>query len=80
MSVDARAFIPLLCQSPAVSRRKVSLFSIEVVACVRSPNKTLEPTPGAVTPRATESISEVKPQNPNRDAARGAPAMVVAHL
>jgi len=34
----------------------------------------------AVTPRAFERVFEMKPQNPNRHAAPGAPAMVVAHL
>ena len=43
-------------------------------------NKAPEPTTMAVTPRAIAVILELKPQNPNRDAARGAPAMVVAHL
>ena len=44
------------------------------------PNKAPEPTPMAVTPRAFVRLIEMKPQNPNRHAARGAPAMVVAHL
>ena len=34
----------------------------------------------AVTPRAFVRVIEMKPWNLNRDAARGAPAMVVAHL
>ena len=44
------------------------------------PNKAPEPTPGTVTPRAIASVFEVKPQNPIRSVARGAPAPVVAHL
>jgi hypothetical protein len=44
------------------------------------PNKAPEPTTMAVTPRAILRAIEMKPQNPNRHAARGAPAMVVAHL
>ena len=43
-------------------------------------NKAPEPTTFAVTSRATESILEMKPQNPDRDVARAAPAKVVAHL
>jgi len=46
----------------------------------KTPNKAPEPTPGLVTPRATECASEVKRQNGIRDAARGAPSPVVAHL
>ena len=46
----------------------------------RSPNKSPEPTTMAVTPRAIARISEMKPWTPNRHAARGAPATVVAHL
>jgi len=34
----------------------------------------------AVTPRADSGVTEMKLQNPNRHAARGAPATVVAHL
>ena len=80
MRADAPTALPMVNQSPAVSRRKVSLFSIEAVAYVRSPNKAPEPTPGAVTPRAISRTSEMKPQTPNRHAARGAPAPGVAHL
>ena len=45
-----------------------------------APNKAPEPTPGLVTPRAMECASEVKRRNRSRDAARGAPSPVVAHL
>jgi len=34
----------------------------------------------AVTPRAILRVIEMKPQMENRNPARGAPAMVVAHL
>jgi len=44
------------------------------------PNKAPEPTPGLVTPRAIECASEMKRRDRNRDAARGAPSPVVAHL
>jgi hypothetical protein len=44
------------------------------------PNKAPEPTTMAVTPRAIVRAFEMKPQTPNRHAARGAPATVVAHL
>jgi hypothetical protein len=43
-------------------------------------NKTPEPTPTSVTPRAIECMIEMKQMNPNRSEARGAPAVVVAHL
>src|SRR5437899_555661 len=46
----------------------------------KRPNKAPEPTTMAVTPRAIVRVIEMKPQNLNRNAARGAPAMVVAHL
>ena len=44
------------------------------------PNKAPEPTTMGVTPRATLRVIEMKLRNPNYHAARGAPAMVVAHL
>ena len=47
---------------------------------VQAPNKALEPTTMAVTPRAFVRVIELKLQNPNRHTARGAPALVVAHL
>jgi len=46
----------------------------------KRPNKTPEPTPGLVTPRAMESTFEMNRRNGKRDAARGAPSPVVAHL
>ena len=46
----------------------------------KTPNKAPEPTTMAVTPRAFVRVIEMKPQTPKRYAARGAPAMVVAHL
>ena len=47
---------------------------------LRLPNKAPEPTPPSVTPRASESVFEMTPQNVIRSDARGAPAGVVAHL
>ncbi len=44
------------------------------------PNKAPEPTPGLVTPRAMECAFEMKRRSGKRDAARGAPSPVVAHL
>jgi len=44
------------------------------------PNKSPEPTRGAVTPRAIERKSEMALQTEIRHAARGAPAPRVAHL
>jgi len=46
----------------------------------KRPNKAPEPTTMAVTPRAISRVTEMKPQTEIRHAARGAPAMVVAHL
>jgi hypothetical protein len=46
----------------------------------KPPNKAPEPTPPAVTPRAMEMKSKMKPWIRDRDEARGAPAAVVAHL
>jgi hypothetical protein len=43
-------------------------------------NKAPEPTTMAVTPRAIAGVFELKQQIPDRHAARGAPATVVAHL
>jgi len=49
-------------------------------ATLHTPNKSPEPTRGAVTPRAFESESEMALQTEFRHAARGAPAPRVAHL
>ena len=49
-------------------------------ATLHTPNKSPEPTRGAVTPRAIESKSEMALQTEFRHAARGAPAPRVAHL
>jgi hypothetical protein len=46
----------------------------------KPPNKAPEPTTFAVTSRAIVQVFEMKQQNLNRDAARAAPAKVVAHL
>ncbi len=45
-----------------------------------SPNKTPEPTPVAVMPRADSRVDEMKPRNQRRREARVTPATVVAHL
>jgi len=60
--------------------QKDSPFISEIASRVRSPNKAPEPTPGLVTLRAMECAFEMKRRNDNRDAARGAPSPVVAHL
>jgi hypothetical protein len=44
------------------------------------PNKSPEPTPRAVTPRASEMKTEEKISNPESTGARFAPAVVAAHL
>jgi hypothetical protein len=46
----------------------------------KPPNKALEPTPTAVTPRASSGMMKMKQLKVNRHVARGAPAAVVAHL
>jgi hypothetical protein len=46
----------------------------------KASNKAPEPTTFAVTSRAIVRTFEMKRSNPNRDAARAAPAKVVAHL
>jgi len=46
----------------------------------KKPNKAPEPTPGLVTPRAMECAFEMNRRSEKRDAARGAPSPVVAHL
>jgi hypothetical protein len=53
-----------------------SEFLDRSMAFARPPNKTLEPTTMAVTPRATPLFYS----DARLAAARGAPAMVVAHL
>jgi len=49
-------------------------------ATLHTPNKSPEPTRGAVTPRAIERKIEMAMQIEFRHAARGAPAPRVAHL
>jgi len=44
------------------------------------PNKAPEPTSGAVMPRATSLVIELKPQNQFRNPARVTPSPAVAHL
>jgi hypothetical protein len=61
------------CVRPAALRPE---FLDRFMAVARSPNKTLEPTTMAVTPRATPVFYS----DARLAAARGVPAMVVAHL
>ena len=65
---------------PVVFPSEDSLFFVSVVSHVTTPNKPPEPTTTAVTPRAFESVVEMKQMNRSRFEARGAPAAVVAHL
>jgi hypothetical protein len=44
----------------------------------KPPNKMLEPTPTAVTPRASSRMMKMKQSKVDRHVARGAPAAVVA--
>ena len=60
--------------------RSAAAFRSVSVDPQKKPNKAPEPTPGLVTPRAMECASEMKRRSGNRDAARGAPSPVVAHL
>jgi hypothetical protein len=47
---------------------------------MKKPNQAPEPATTAVTPRATFRFSEMKRPIESCPAARGAPAVVVAHL
>ena len=65
----------------AVSAVKPDEFRRQSVARKnQAANKAPEPTPGLVTPRALECAFEMKRRNVKRDAERGAPSPVVAHL
>jgi hypothetical protein len=58
-------------------------FRVTVHRSIRipgAPNKTPEPTPTSVTPRATTPSSEMKPPTEIGLLARVVPAVVVAHL
>ena len=70
--------------SPREESRRCSMaqlpFGIGLFSCLKTPNKAPEPTTFAVTARAIVRFTEMKQRNPNRDAARAAPAKVVAHL
>jgi hypothetical protein len=46
----------------------------------KAPNKAPEPTPTSVTPRASSRSLDLKPWSAAPHPARGAPAVVVAHL
>ena len=63
-----------------IGDHKFALANLFRMTPGQKPNKAPEPTPGLVTPRAMECASEMKRWNRNRDAARGAPSPVVAHL
>jgi len=60
--------------------RAAAESAVSIVEQRQAPNKAPEPTPRSVTPRAIVSEIEMKQRNPNRPAARVAPARVVAHL
>jgi hypothetical protein len=62
--------------------RATSHFISSVIARQKKtrPNKALEPTPTAVTPRAMEMESELKQWIPEWSEARVVPAVGVAHL
>ena len=78
---DARTLQPQRnFRSPESSIVKSTLFISAVFPLCVPPNKTPEPTTMSVTPRAISRVIEMKPQTENHHAARGAPAMVVAHL
>ena len=57
-----------------------SKYSPMVIVAARKPNQPLEPTRGAVTPRAMESRIDCPMRDDRLIAARGAPAPRVAHL
>jgi hypothetical protein len=64
-------------------RRFVFQFRFTALRSIRipgAPNKSPEPTPTSVTPRATAPFSEMKPPTETRWPARVVPAVVVAHL
>jgi hypothetical protein len=52
----------------------------EALWITQTPNKAPEPTSGSVTPRAIVRTIELNQRSQIRDAARGAPAPLVAHL
>ena len=75
-----------LLRQPKVTNLMSELFTRDAACLADSalrqtkPNKASEPTTFAVTSRAIVRLTEMKQQNPNFDAARAAPAKVVAHL
>ena len=77
-----RGLFPREVVEPALSQFTVkdTRFILEVFHLCVVPNKTPEPTTTAVTPRALAPISEMKLPTDIPLAARGAPAVVVAHL
>jgi hypothetical protein len=75
-----RASLPRSLLRSGVTGRMNRRHSGISVERARWPNKALEPTPTAVTPRAIEVNFEINKWNCDRIDARGAPAAVVAHL
>ncbi len=59
---------------------QAALFTERSSISSQTPNKSPEPTPVAVMPRAMSRFAEMKPQNLKRSEARVTPATGVAHL
>jgi hypothetical protein len=59
---------------------KVSALMTHSFQATKPPNKAPEPTPTAVTPRASSPMMKMKQLKVDCHVARGAPAAVVAHL
>jgi hypothetical protein len=84
--VRAKRAFDFHCVREGRNTFRVAKIEIEVLSEAlgpitrNKPNKAPEPTTFAVTSRAIVRLIEMKQQNPNRDAARAAPAKVVAHL
>jgi hypothetical protein len=75
-----RASLPRSLRRSAVTGRANRGYSRISVGRAVWPNKAPEPTPTAVTPRATLRIIKMKQLKVDSHVARGAPAAVVAHL
>jgi len=63
-----------------VTSQKSTLFGLEVFRICVSPNKTPEPTPTSVMPRAISRVAVLKQWNLEPNPARVMPDAVVAHL
>ena len=57
-----------------------AFFHVQFSSSSQTPNKSPEPTPVAVMPRAMSRGTEMKPQKRKRSEARVTPATGVAHL